>query len=351
MKFFKEWIKNTYPEYFLEQINPSLQQISANDLAFLQRGGLNFNANDILRKIVNITPYNLMSITRHDPQKYQADVAKLEPSAGKENEEMIMQKQYLNKPHVLIVVKDDAIARLTNDPDVEGFVANMPNNERIIVIPASGYDKLPDNTNIYGVMNQKGKNSLAHEAGHLAQKKPSEFLSTSESDPNASAEKAQEEYQKYLGLPYEVGTRLGFLKNINSKSTLKSMAVRGIDRNMVPMVNLMIDALPDDEIQRFELLLSIPELGKVMVQNNPEIMNKFKSREEFAGFIQNVYMKVLHNLFKTDDNIKQLMDHVFYIRNKQPQKYKQLIQSLRYAYPRVAVGQQYGDKSRQGEMA
>lgn len=339
MENFKEWINRIYPEYFCEQSSsPSFKNVDARDIKLLNSAGLSFNPNDILRQIVNVKPYDLMSATRHDPAKFQSDVAKMQSPGSQENE-MIMLKQNMSKPHRVLVVTDQSVQKVTGESDVDGFIANLPNNERILVVPQSGYDRLPDNNNILGVMNQKGKSSMAHEAGHLAQNKPNKFANQNMSQMD------------YIGLPDEVGTRLGFLKNINSKETLKRLGSKGFDQNTIQYINSMINALPDDEAQRFETIIDLTKLFEVTVRNNKEITSILNTRELFSNFVKNVFQKFISNVFYSDYNIKQLVEYIASIKKNDPTKYQNLIKNLKYAYPRVALGGPEETKSQERQMA
>ncbi len=330
----------------IAQSQATIKPLAPNDLTYLQSAGGNFNKltkRDIVRQIINVRPFDLMSAGRQDPKKFQADVAKLLPAIGSDDNAMIMRKQNLMQPHRVIILDDSAVEKITNDSSVQGFVANFP-NERILFVPASGYEKLPDASNPIGIMNQKGKASLAHEAGHLAQNKPTQFHQN-------SGGSVEDEEQKYIGLPDEIGTRLGFLKNINSKDTLKQIANQGIDERFMPVIDSMIDSLPEDEIQRFEILINLPELSKIMVFNNPVVKKNFSNANAYNFFVNNIYKKVMSNIYEKDFNIQQLMSHLFYLKNKSPRKYQEMLNSIRYAYPRVAAGKPYGGEDQERQIA
>lgn len=368
MAEFNKWIRKTHPHYFFEQSNtvrrtvtrPTVQPVDARYQKELNnfvnpntQKKIQSNPRDFILQVNNITAYDMMKATRTDKRKFQADVARLMSSGGGNINiaSMTMSKENMFMPQVVIVISGNLLQQLGGEGTTRGGIVNLSSGARVMVIPQEAYVEKPSAQNPVGVLRPDAIEVLAHEAGHLAQARPSEGetkyrqMNTGDIDPELA------HILKEVDLPYELGTRFGFVKNINSKNTLSQIAKNVVDRSLAPLVDVFVETLPDDEMERMLALINLREFATNLSRNREFVQSLAKYNMEWQTFQNYIIAPFYNAVTNYNENINQFFGYVNFIKQKEPANYKKLIEKLRYAYPRVAAAQPYGGRSQEREMA
>jgi hypothetical protein len=320
---FKGWISNAYPHYLREDNDsfsskPQIVRATQEDVNYIK-----FDLGSILYKIINVTPFDLLSSNRDDPEKFQKDVANMKSTAQDKQTRMTMSQGNMGKPVTLYVIDDDgwnekerrfqqpkqlAITRTTGD-----IPAIMMRRSLFRMAPSSEYP--------LGILTDQGKQALAHEAGHAAQV-------GSQESANRSAQ--------YQNRDPEIGTRLAKLKNINTKPTLFNLVKQANGDNYALYA---VKVLPDNETERFKALLIKPQWLNYLksAQKSPV------TDEQFVHYYIN---PVIQALSQHDPDIGDLFKTV-----ERSNGVDGIVQKLIYAYDRVAKGNTEPQGNQERQMA
>jgi len=352
--------KNIYKMLFEQQFksNARFEKVTKQDID--NSNMLNSNStgnnrpyipNDFYGKIVNVTPYELMLQTRENPIKFAKDFATLQKPNPDLNDpytqSMIMEKEKLLEPIVIYILNDDSWTEIFRDAggnSLKAFTYRLE-DKKAIFMQTKSFKQLPNQSNPIGIFktelekNFSFKDVMAHEAGHAGQ---------------GASQTTQNFGFGYLGKPKEVGTRLGFLKNANTKQNLIQMVQDEITNQQYKeiLITFIKEVLPSDEMERLKLFINNEELVSKDVLLNKELINMAKQNKNMVDLIsrfsQNdprmteIFYSVIGNFynsirkyFKAD--IQELIQFIQkLLENNQKET---LMRMLQYAYPRVVFGQ------------
>jgi hypothetical protein len=298
--------------------------------------------NQYILLIKNVSAFDLLNATRVDNAKFQNDYQSMQATPDNKITGLTMTPSAMqSKNSQIAIIADEAMPNVRGGR-VKAFIAKIGANN-VIVMPRSLYSKLPDQNNPMGVLTPDGRESLEHEAGHSAQPAPANAQSSYNTRAGGNA---SEMFLKYLNDHAEIGVRIAKFKNINSKQTLKSELLRGMESNQASMSALAIDALPDDEIERF-LMFFNPQGWVKTIMSSPRIQ---KQQNADANSIHSQYILPLYNNMRANyQDLYQLLlvlskkksDHFSSGENDKQQtlkNYKDFVELLKFGYDRVAKG-------------
>jgi hypothetical protein len=326
MMNFKGWISNTYPHYLKEDNDsfsskPQIVRATPQDAE-----NLIFPLNDILYKIINVTPFDLLKTNRDDPEKFEKDAANMKSTSLDKQTRMTMSQGNMNKPTTIFIVEDEAIDDAMRRTERIGTIhayTKQIGNTSAIVMRRSSFSTLPSSQYPVGLLTDHGQQILAHEAGHAAQ------VGNRIPDTNA---------QQYQKRDQEIGTRLAKLKNINTKQTLFNL-VKKANLEEVKYALYAVKVLPDNEIERFKALLI-----------KPQWLNYLKSAQKSPvtdeQFVRYYINPVIQALSEHDSDIGDLFKTV-----ERSNGVDGIVQKLIYAYDRVAKGNTEPQGNQERQMA
>lgn len=347
---FSNWLLKRDGRLFAEQGNNQGSTAivgvpNANDYNTLirSRSMQNLRPNQYILQIKNISAFDLLNATRVDNTKFQNDYQNMQSTPEDKMTGLTMTKSKMqSKANQIAIVADEAM------PNVGAGKVKAINvdfgGSNIIIMPRSLYARLPDNSNPMGVLTPDGRASLEHEAGHSAQ--PVQANAQSSLNINARGGNAREDFLNYISTHPEIGVRIAKFKNINSKETLKSELLRGMDQNQASMSALAIDALPDGETERF-LMFFNPQGWVKTIMNNQRIP---KQQNADANSIHSQYILPLYNNMRA--NYQDVYQLLLILSNKKAahfssgendkeqtlKTYKDFVELLKFGYDRVAQG-------------
>lgn len=320
--------KNLHEEYEDTQRSNAqfISQLNQQDFRFLLETQKAYGKpkdlqnNDVYGKIVT-SFYDLMYKTRKNPIKFAKDLAYMQndPNAGDYAKTAQMQKSNFNKNVTIYILTNSGTNKIlpygTNAVNVEF------NNVKFMIVPARMWEKLPDTSNPLGILTPQGKEVVSHEAGHNVQNIDKRKFSSRFIDPN--------DYDAYLNLPQEFGTRLAKLKNINSETMLLKY-VNQIYPNNKNIIEQFKSNLPKDEIERVLMFVNYFE--------------KVKNQMPLNGFDTVVGKLITYIEDNVDEahDIKTLFEH---FRNRIKINPNELKQQIRKTYPGLAMN--YGQQQSQ----
>jgi hypothetical protein len=298
--------------------------------------------NQYLLQIKNISAFDLLNATRVDKAKFQNDYQNMQSTPDDKMTGLTMtQDKMQSKANQIAIIADEAMPSV-GAGKVKGINVDF-NGFNIIIMPRSLYSVLPNQNNPMGVLTPDGRASLEHEAGHSAQPTPDNAQSSYNTNAGGSD---SERFLSYISTHPEIGVRIAKFKNINSKQTLKSELLRGMNPNQASMSALAIDALPDGEIERF-LMFFNPQGWVKTIMNNQRIS---KQQNADANSIHSQYILPLYNNMRANyQDLYQLLlvlskkksDHFSSNENDKQQTlktYKDFVELLKFGYDRVAKG-------------
>ena len=347
---FSNWLLKRDGRLFAEQGNNqgSTARVgvpNANDYNTLirSRSMQNLRPNQYILQIKNISAFDLLNATRVDNAKFQNDLRNMQPTPDNKITGLTMTQNAMQSKNTQIaIIADEAMPRV-GVGKVKAFIAKIGANN-VIVMPRTAYSKLPEQSNPMGVLTPDGRASLEHESGHAAQSEPENAKSTF--NTNARGGNAKDDFLNYISTHPEIGVRIAKFKNINSKETLKSELLRGMDPNQASMSALAIDALPDGETERF-LMFFNPQGWVKTIMNNQRIT---KQQNADANSIHSQYILPLYNNMRA--NYQDVYQLLLILSNKKAahfssgendkeqtlKTYKDFVELLKFGYDRVAQG-------------